>query len=215
MIWKDRQQSRQQQLILPSVKDKNYNSLAGELAIILSVYALKGFSVWKKKLACKAGNPLALTCTRIKTTYDQLARQKHGSSKHDSSGISALCCRDTMSPKGISCIPSRPHFSREHIVMVMTLSEEVHSHLSTSLIIPFLLPPSQKKKKNHSICSIRRDRFLCLIPHFPPAAFPPWEGSGAARMRRDITEQVWSNLSLKGARGFVSSQWHPFQPVAI
>lgn len=92
-IWKDRQQSRQQLLILPAVKDKNYNSLAGELAIILSVYALKGFSVWKKKLACKAGNPLALTCTRIKTTYDQLARQKHGSSI---AVVSLLCAAGTL-----------------------------------------------------------------------------------------------------------------------
>lgn len=41
-------------------------------------------------------------------------------------------------------IPSRPHFSREHIVMVMALCEGVHFHLSTSLIIPFLLFPPPK-----------------------------------------------------------------------
>lgn len=184
-IWKDRQQSRQQLLILPAVKDKNYNSLAGELAIILSVYALKGFSVWKKKLACKAGNPLALTWTRIKTTYDQLARQKHGSSKHDSSGISALCCKDTMSPK---CIPSRSHFSREHIVMVMTLSEEVHCHLSTSLIIPFLLPPSQKK----SLHLFNQARQIPLLnPPFPPGCFSPLRGQ---RSSQNEARYYWTGL---------------------
>lgn len=75
-------------------------------------------------------------------------------------------------------IPSGPHLSSEHIVMVMALCEEVHFHLSTSLIIPFpLSPPKKKKNLPHLLNQARQ--IPPLNPPLFPGCFPHGQGGEA------------------------------------
>lgn len=118
-------------------------------------------------------------------------------------GICALCWKDNMSP--VLDIPSRSHFSSEHIVMVMALCEGVHFHLSTTLITPFLLfPPPHQKNNNNLPHLVNQARQIHLIPHFSPTGFPPEEAE------RDTVLQSRSGLTCPHGGGlcFVSFQWH-------
>lgn len=77
----------------------------------------------------------------------------------------------------------------------MLLCAGIHFHLSTSLIIPFHLPPP--KNLPHLFNQARQ------IPPPNPLlfsdCFPPREGGEGGRTRPDVTERVESNLSLRGA----------------
>lgn len=107
---------------------------------------------------------------------------------------SALGCKDNESSRALA-ISSRPHFSGEHIVMVMTLCEGVHFHLSTSLIILFLLFPPEKIQPH---LFNQAKQIPPLNPPLFPDCSPPQEGGEGSGMGRNITDRSWSNLSLLG-----------------
>lgn len=79
-------------------------------------------------------------------------------------------------------ISSRPHFSGEHIVMVMTLCEGVHFHISTSLIILFLLFPPEKIQP-HLFNQAKQ------IPPLNPPLFPD-----CSPPKREVREVEWDAI---------------------